>query len=259
MYFAVHSSKLLWNFIPQFLSILIPLLVTFLIRHILLPRFWKQRAKELVKGGHFESAYDRRGNRRLVLELGCNEGSTSAIFVQAIIDRQRDISNLSGPLASLPLFVGYDRWSRWSRIPNLPEHYLQTMISAGVPREYVIANRVADPTTREGRTTLPYASNSISLVISNMGLTELCKWYNTSERVELFRELARVLEPGGRMIVVESSSPSRKGLNYSRLKSSAGPMGTYKQLLVEEQGWPEGNVVTKKKLGINFLVGIKPV
>jgi hypothetical protein len=42
----------------------------------------------MVDEGHFDSGTKGSGGRRLVLEIGCNEGKISAIFARAIAARQ---------------------------------------------------------------------------------------------------------------------------------------------------------------------------
>jgi SAM-dependent methyltransferase len=255
IYFAVRRhhpiAEPFWSLFPEFLALLFTTIITALVQFVVIPAIWRKLARKLVAAGGFETNL-RQGSRRLVLEMGCNEGTTSTIFARVIIEKQRDISNLSGPSASLPTFIGYDKWSPWSRIPNKPSNYLTTLLHAGVPRDCIIANRV-DDTSKETRTKLPYADNSISLVISNFGLSKIAKWNSREEREALFREVVRVLEPDGQMIVVEG------GGNSKPRKGFKGPMVPYKRMLVDEMGWPGENVRTKWQWGIQYLIGVKPV
>jgi SAM-dependent methyltransferase len=260
IYFAVgrhdpvKHPEPFWSLFPEFLAILVTIIVTLFMQFVILPSVWKDLARKLIAAGGFEANL-RQGGRRLVLEMGCNEGTTSAIFARAIIATQRDISNLSGPTASLPTFIGYDKWSLWSRIPNKPKNYLTTLLHAGVPRECIIANRV-DNTSKETRTRLPYADNSISFVISNLGLSEIARFRSGEEQEALFREVIRVLEPEGQMIIVEREA-IKLSMGFKGLWG--GPMVPYKRLLVDEMGWPKENTKTKWHWGIQYLIGVKPV
>ncbi|KAG8796732.1 hypothetical protein FRC17_007960, partial [Serendipita sp. 399] len=133
-----------WDLCPEFIAVTITLCVLVLVHQVFLPRFWRRRARELVQTGAFSprgAHQDSKsgfafsnivqgggGGGKVVLEIGCNDGSTSAIFAREILLHQGDVANLSAPSAYLPTFVGYDRWSKWSRIPNGPKYFLSTLM-----------------------------------------------------------------------------------------------------------------------------------
>jgi SAM-dependent methyltransferase len=297
--FALRAHSLkdtpFWDLFPEFVTMVCTLTSTFIVQFIILPSFWRARAREMVHDGTFDFSSNNSAKKpTIVLELGCGDGKTSAIFARAIVERQRDLERMSGPSATLPLFVGYDRWLWWSRLPNSPLHYLYTLLKVGVPRERIIANRVDDhqpPITDnahysngspgvEGRSedkrgekkgkepmALPYATDSISLIICNLGLSELAGYKqikglpSSTRKKELFRECVRVLEPGGRMIVVESKGVGGKateGVHWRVRDMFRGPLETYKRLLVLEMQWPTENVRTRWHWGIHYLIGTKP-
>jgi hypothetical protein len=153
--------------------------------------------------------------------------------------------------ASLPIFIGYDKWSAWSRIPNSPACFLTTLMNAGVPRECVIANQM-DTTSKAAKTTLPYASDSISLSICSFGLSELIL-LSRVDRGTLFRELVRVLEPEGRVVLVERGDGGNWGWGFWK-----GPVGSYQRILLEEMGWPRENAVVRWDRGFWYMVAVKP-
>ena len=245
---GLTNSHIFWEVLPEFLSAMISTIVITLIQSVLSPAFWRARARQMIDEGCFASSTNANGKRRLVLEIGCNEGWISAIFARAIIGRQRDLGKLSAPYAALPVFIGYDRWTRWSRFPNNPACFLSTLLRAGVPRDHIIANRV-DMTSEESKTSLPYPSGSISFVICNYGLGEL--FSNRKKRTILFQELARILEPEGRMVLVE-----RDGVG--KVKFRRGAMESYKRMLVEDMGWEKESVAVQRHLGVRYLVAVKP-
>lgn len=248
---GLRKPRHFWEFFPEFLSALAILVVTTLVHFTLLPAFWRAQARQMIDEGYFDSSTRGYGKRRLVLQIGCSDGATSAAFARAIIERQRDVGNLTAPYASLPTFIGYDKWSPWSRLPNTPACFLSTLMQAGVPRESIIANRM-DTTSKESKTTLPYPSGSISLVICNVGLSELL--VKSEEKTLLLRELVRVLEPEGRMIIVEHGGVGKR--TSKTLWRRTAP--TYKHFLVEEMGWEQESVTIGWRWCIQYLVAVKP-
>jgi ubiquinone/menaquinone biosynthesis C-methylase UbiE len=124
-------------------------------------------------------------------------------------------------------------------------------MQAGVPRDCIIANRM-DTTSKESKTRLPYPSGSISLVICNLGLSELVT--KREERTLLFQELVRVLEPEGRMVIVEKAGV---GTSSSRNRWR-GSTASYRDILVEEMGWERERVTTQSHMCIKYLVAVKP-
>jgi SAM-dependent methyltransferase len=249
--FSSRERMPFWEMFSEFASALLSLTLLALGQYILGPKFWRARARQAVNEGYFDSTSRTKGGRMLVLEIGCSDGSTSAAFAKAIIDRQRDVGDFKAPYASLPIFIGYDKWSPWSRLPNTPACFLSTLMQAGVPRDCIVANRM-DTTSKESKTRLPYPSGSISLVICNIGLSELAT--KREDRTMLFQELVRVLEPEGRMVIVE------KGPVGTRSKRSfwRGQTSTYRDILVEQMGWGRERVTTPSHMCIKYLVAVKP-
>jgi SAM-dependent methyltransferase len=236
--------------LPEFVVMVFAIKITLLIQLVMIPAFWKARAQQIVDEGHLDSSTKGSGGQRLVLEIGCNEGKISAIFARAIAARQ-EASNSNTLHASLPIFIGYDKWSAWSRIPNSPACFLTTLMNAGVPRECVIANRM-DTTSKAAKTTLPYASDSISLIICSFGLSELIL-LSRVDRGTLFRELVRALEPEGRVVLVERGDGGNWGRRFWK-----GPVGSYQRILLEEMGWPRENAVVRWDRGFWYMVAVKP-
>ncbi|PVG03997.1 hypothetical protein CPB86DRAFT_779103 [Serendipita vermifera] len=279
-----------WDLFPEFVTMVTALVCTFTIQFIVLPSFWRARAREMVHNGSFDFTSNKP---TIVLEIGCGNGQTSAIFAREIVRRQKDLKRMSGPSATLPLFVGYDRWLWWSRVPNTPALYLYTLLKAGVPRERIVANRMDAHTSRYSTThastsnvepspvvrsadeggkgkcdlTLPYATSSISLIICNLGLSELAGWptpkgrTSSTRKKDLFRECARVLEPEGRLMLVESKGLGGRatdGPQWGIRDVFRGPAETYKRMLVDEMQWPAESVVTRWHWGVHYLIGTKP-
>ncbi|CAG8777265.1 10165_t:CDS:1, partial [Acaulospora colombiana] len=107
---------------------------------------------------------------------------------------------------------------------------------------------------KSGDLTLPYSSSSISLIICNLGLSELAGWPSpkgptvSKRKKDLFRECARVLEPGGRLMLVESKGLGGRatdGPRWTIRDVFRGPGEAYKQMLVHEMQWPAQSVVTR--------------
>jgi hypothetical protein len=115
------------------------------------------------------------------------------------------------------------------------------MFDAGIPRDRIIANRADN--NRNPRTIyddsfgirLPYADNSIAFIICNLGMLDICKWSDVSEKKAMMREMGRVLKAGGKMVVAESQRAD------SKMTSMFSPMTSYKRILVEELDWPDAN------------------
>lgn len=248
----IQNPTPFWNVFPEFLAALITVVIVALIHFRLFPVFWRCRARQAVNEGWFDSSMRKSNQRQLVLDIGCNEGPVSAIFAQEIIRRQRDVGDLTARHASMPVFIGYDRWTAWSRLPNSPACYLSTLMDAGVPRDCIIANRT-DRSSTEAKTHLPYPSESISLVICFLGITEL--HLKRPERTALFHEMVRVLEPGGRILLVESS-----GVGVWTMRNLwEGAVHTYRRILIEDLGWPPENAVNnRRELGVRYLIAVKP-
>ncbi|KAG8759705.1 hypothetical protein FRC14_005189 [Serendipita sp. 396] len=280
-----------WDICPEFMTFTITFCLLVLVHQFTLPAFWRRRAQELIRTGMFshggggDNKYGftfsggrsgGRGGGKVVLELGCNEGSTSAIFAREILSHQGDVANLSIPSASLPTFVGYDRWSSWSRIPNGPAHYLSTLMKAGVPRDNIKAYTV-DMSSLDARVTLPFADDTFDLIICNLGISEIVGIAATKPkyRNKLFTEMTRVLRSGeGMMIVVETDATIFKSkedcagkqgdsdtANPAKKKKSwfEGTMGPYRRILVDGLKWPESNVKLHKAVTLSYLVALKPV
>lgn len=248
---VLKESVPFWEVFPEFLVALIGLFFTVWIHLGVVPAFWRNRARDAVNEGWFDSSTRKSNQSQLVLELGCNEGSVSATFAREILRRQRDVGDLNSRHASMPVFIGYDRWTAWSRIPNTPACFLSTLMDAGVPRDSIIAHRM-DRSSKETRTHLPYPSESISLIICHHGITEL--YLKHEERTELFRDMLRILEPGGRVLILESSPVGR----WTKRDLWNGALGTYRRMLVEDLGWPSENVITQRQHAIWYLTAVKP-
>lgn len=226
-------------------------IVIVVIHFILLPSFWRKKARENVQAGAFSPSKDINHPQATILEIGCGDGSISAIFAGEIFTAQKDTTDLSRAAPTLPTFTGYDMWKWWSRVPNTPKAYLQTLLDAGVPHSHIVANRV-DLSSKETKLRLPYGDNSIPFIICNLGLAEVCKWYSGTEQKTIFRELARILKPEGRMIILQSQAAGYKP-HYA-------PMAPYKRLLVDELGWSQAKVHTHWAWGVlQYLDGVKLV
>lgn len=247
---ATHPTPF-WGLLPQFLVFVVLTKIALLIHFVMIPAFWRARARKLIGENFFDSSAKSGGGRKLVLEIGCNEGWVSAIFARAILARQQAGNDSDAIHSSLPIFIGYDEWSVWSRIPNSPAYFLSTLMNAGVPRECIVANRM-DTTSKETKTTLPYASGSISLIICDFGLTELIP-FSRVDRGTLFHELVRVLEPEGRIVAVDRGDGGKWGRKWWK-----GPIGGYQRILVEDMGWPQENAVVRWDRGLWYLAGVKP-
>jgi SAM-dependent methyltransferase len=248
---GLRKPKPFWQIFPVFLASIFSLGVMMWVQFSLLPAFWNARARAMIDEGYFNSSTKQNGGRKLVLEVGCNEGYVSAAFARAIIDRQREVSNSKAPHASLPIFIGYDKWNPWTRIPNTPAHFLSTMLAAGVPRNCIVANRM-DLTSTETKTSLPYPSGSISLILCNIGLTECLT--DRDERTILCQELVRVLEPGGRMVIVESEAVGE----WTAKELWSGTAETYKRFLRDKMGMGQENVADRWDRAVHYIVATKP-
>lgn len=257
---AKKHKSVFWEVAPEFISAAIAIITTMIVQFIFIPKFWKNRAHEMIARGMFDPTVTHPTvyGRRIILEIGCSEGMASACFAREILAHQGNIAQ-ARTSASLPIFIGHDRWSKWTRIPNNPTCYLETLTRIGVPRDLIRTSRV-DETNSETRATLPFADNSISLVVSYLGLEEVSKWNNRRERRMLFRELARVVAVGGAMIVLENSGSGTYEGAKEELKSKSwfeGPMMSYRRLLIHELGWEEEWVQVRKQWGTQYLVARK--
>ncbi|CAG7850273.1 SubName: Full=Uncharacterized protein {ECO:0000313/EMBL:CCA71338.1} [Serendipita indica DSM 11827] len=246
-----------WVLFAFFISSIVAIFNTLMLQLVFIPRFWRSRAREMVTSGMFDPTSTRSSvyGHNIVLEVGCSEGMVSGSFAKEILAHQRDTP------ARFPLFIGHDRWSKWTRIPNNTTCYLEELIRIGVPRHLIRTSRV-DETNSETRTTLPFANNSISLVISYFGLDEISGWNKPKERRMLFSEMARVVVEGGAMILFENSGTGTEKGDKKELKPKSwfeGPMHSYKRYLVHELGWDEEWVQVHRKWGIEYLVARKGV
>jgi hypothetical protein len=263
---GMMNKHAFWGVFPECMAALFSVTTMCIVEFVLFPNFWKARAKEMVDTGVFDSTQRKGGNGTgmTLLELGCGDAKASIYYARAILDRQRDIERMSMPSAMLPTFIGYDGWSKLSRLPNNPRVFLYNLLCAGVPRFQIIANRKdnvahVDPTTK--MPTLPYPNDSISLIISNVGMSELVGIKKgAKKRRALLDECVRVLEPGGKMVLVESEGVYVGDTKYKSKWSDSinGASVSYRKVLVDIHKWPAENVLTKNENVINYLVATKP-
>ncbi|PVG03998.1 hypothetical protein CPB86DRAFT_779105 [Serendipita vermifera] len=258
-----------YGVLPEALTALVSLVIFTYIERTIVPAFWRRHARQLVEAGTFDSTMRNGGfgnstsSGMTVLELGCGDGKASAILARTILERQRDIEKMHLPGAALPTFIGYDSWNKYTRLPNMPRAYLYNLVKAGVPRYHVIANRVDTVHHIDAETQLPilpYASESVTLIISSLGLSELGGFkQGEKKRRAWFHECCRVLEPGGRMVLFESEGIRvDDGIKFKWRDIFRGTMETYRRTLVNVHKWPEENVKTSWGCGIHHMIAIKP-
>jgi ubiquinone/menaquinone biosynthesis C-methylase UbiE len=166
---------------------------------------------------------DRHGHER-VLDVGCGLG----LFLIGAAKR-----------LSTGRAVGIDKWQQEDLSGNNAEGTLRNaMIEA-------VADKV-EVQTGDARQ-LPFADSSFDVVLSSMALHNI---YKASERQIAVREIARVLAPGGRVLIVDirHTSAYAATLRDAGLADARSVQGVFSRLLA---------LVTFGSMGWGYVIGNK--
>jgi len=160
--------------------------------------------------------------RERVLDVGCGLG----LFLIGAAKR-----------LSTGRAVGIDKWQQEDLSDNSAEGTLRNAMIEGV------ADKV-EVHTGDARK-LPFADASFDVVLSSMALHNI---YNASERQAAVREIARVLAPGGRVLIVDiRHAPAYAAtLRDAGLADARCVQGVFSHLL---------SLVTFGSLGWGYVIG----
>jgi ubiquinone/menaquinone biosynthesis C-methylase UbiE len=135
--------------------------------------------------------------------------------------------------------VGIDKWQQEDLSGNNAEGTLRNAMIEGV------ADKVEVHTGDARR--LPFADSSFDVVLSSMALHNI---YKASERQAAVREIARVLAPGGRVLIVDirHTSAYAATLRDAGLADARSVQGVFSRLLA---------LVTFGSMGWGYVIGNK--
>lgn len=171
-----------------------------------IPKAWEDKvagALEMIDAGS------------VIVVLDSGVGATTIPFAKGVIDIGT---------ANQVQFVCIDDFSLMSSYPYHPKALLRNLVDVGISAKSVTAHRLANPkpdseTPIVQYTGLPFASGSITLIICDHMLVK--GLLRPDFDYECLQELARVLRPGGRLIMRDPRSPRVMRTILERISSQA--------------------------------------